>query len=85
MITDAIISALLAALDALVSLVPVVTLPVLTVTSFATQFASLISGIHRAAPLGDALAVLALGLLVMFALATFDLGVWVYHQFWGSS
>ena len=74
-----------AALGGVLSRFPVIALPTLTIPSRAGEFAALIGGIHRAAPLGDVLAVLVLVLAVSAGLAVWDLGVFIYHQFWGAS
>jgi sterol desaturase/sphingolipid hydroxylase (fatty acid hydroxylase superfamily) len=84
-ITDFIIDALMGALDAVLSLLPVVLLPVVTVTSYGAQFAGYVAGMSRVVPLADIVVLLGLGVAVFVAFSVTDLGVWIYHQFWGSS
>jgi len=52
---------------------------------FAADFAGLVTQLHGVLPVADVLVMLAATLAVAFVLALFDVGVWVYHQFWGSS
>lgn len=85
MVTDLIVDAFMAALDAVLSLLPVVTVPASAVLSFAGDFVGFVVGMQRVVPLADILVLLVAQIAVMLALATFDLGVWIWHQFWGAS
>lgn len=80
MITDFIITAFLAGIDALVSLFPTVTF--LTNVNMGVK---LPADINRIIPLNFILATALICLGIRLALDGWDAVVWVYHQFWGSS
>lgn len=79
MITTAIVSAVLACLDAVFSLLPNFTLD-LPGTSDIWRNLELVNGVFPAVTLARQLTIY-LSLLV--AIRLWDFGVYVYHQFWG--
>jgi hypothetical protein len=83
-ITDAIVSALLGSLVALVSLLPSWTPPTADAAGH-TFFIEAVRAVNSIIPLYPVLACAALYLTLLALLRGFDLGVWVFHQFWGSS
>lgn len=82
MITDIIISAFVAGIGALLDLLPTWTIPTIPVTSAPITAAEQLS---RVFPVMSVVVVLLLILGLKVLLGAFDVAVWVYHQFWGSS
>jgi hypothetical protein len=81
MITDLVVTALLAALTALTSLLPPVPVPVAS----STRFGELGYTLNQFLPIVQ-IATAALACLAVYAaMNLWNLGVWVYHQFWGSN
>ncbi len=80
MITDAILTALLGGLSALLGLAPVITIPDLQASSIVTAIAAATGFVPVAAMVTMLLAYLA----VMVGMQGWELVAFVYHQFWGS-
>lgn len=83
MITDALVSAILGALSALVGLFPstgTVTLGQGTTTTIT----SWVGAANSFIPLQALITVIGALLALQLALYLWDLAVWVYHQVWGS-
>jgi hypothetical protein len=80
-ITDALIGTFLTLLDALVSLFPSWTPPVLSASTGAVAAVQQASAIFPVASMVQALVAC---LLLLVLLQGWDLVVWVFHQFWGS-
>lgn len=81
MIIHAIIMAVLGCIDALVSLFPSWSMSDVISNNGALSWAAAMENLF---PVSAILMSLSLILLVKTALSVWGLGVWVYHQFWGS-
>lgn len=79
-IVDLIVSALLAGLDALTSLLPTVTIPV----GSQVHVGSLAVELGRVVPVAQIILGLSACIGLRLVMYGWDLVVWVYHQFWGS-
>lgn len=80
MITNLIVTAFLAGLDAVLSLFPIVAFP----TDVGMSIGNTVGEINLIFPLKLVMQLFVASIAVRIALNTFDMGVWVYHQFWGS-
>lgn len=80
MLINALVTAVLACVDALVSLFPSFsfTLPNDDIVI------SFIAGANRLMPLATALALIGTVLTLRLAMFGWDIVVWIFHQFWGS-
>lgn len=83
MITDAIVSAFLGALEALLSLLPD-TGPVVVSGASTTAVTGWAGAANSWVPVTLIVGVLGMLIAVELALVLWDLIVFVYHQFWGS-
>lgn len=86
MVTDAIFGVLFSGLSALLSLLPVWSLP--TATDSTGPLGSILRAIitvDAVVPIRTAATALAASLALLLLLYAWDFLVWVYHQFWGSS
>lgn len=81
MITNAIVSAVLASIDALVTLLPVFTWPVRVVSGVFLFMAQA----NRVVPIVVAAAMLAVFLVLKLAMNGWEFALFIYHQVWGSS
>lgn len=81
MIIGYVVSALLACIDALVSLFPSFTINL----PGNDGVLAIISAADGVVPVHTASQALLLALTILLGLRLFDFGVWVFHQFWGSS
>lgn len=82
MITGAVVGALLACLDALLSLMPTFSLP----DSEAYHgHLSWVYDVGQLLPVQVVMSMLLIALAVELALRLWDVAVFVYHQFWGSN
>lgn len=83
MITEFIINAFLAGVDAILSLIPDFTN--YTEPSDGFSVGSIVGNFNQIFPiiLVMQLALFAIGIRLLFN--AFDLAVWIYHQFWGAS
>lgn len=81
MIVDWIVTALLASIDAILGLFPTWTWPTRALTS-SLEF---VGQANRVVPVATAAAMCGIYLAVKAGFAVFDLALWIYHQFWGSS
>jgi hypothetical protein len=85
-IIDAIVTAFLAALDALLSLIPdLIADDYDDNGAFSNNVFFLTSQITRVFPLGFFVVGMVMFLTVTLGLALWDLTLWVYHQLWGSA
>jgi len=82
MITDAIVSAFLAAVAALFSLLPSITLPDITPDMQLFQYARAFGNI---VPLNDLFICVGISIGLHLLFNAWDLALFVYHQFWGSN
>jgi hypothetical protein len=83
MITDAVVQALLAALSALLTLLPA-TGNLTLGSGVDTSVMGWVGAANSFVPLVSILQVLVLLAGVQLLLMAWDLAVWVYHQIWGS-
>ena len=82
MITDLILNAFLACIDALVSLLPTINLPPLIPFDLIAQFSY---SMNRVTPLGTVLQLMFVAIGIRLALQGWEFIQWIYHQFWGAS
>lgn len=86
MITDAVVQSFLAAVSALLTLVPAFTLPdFLAGEGAANTVAQGWRAANGVLPVYTIAQTLTAYLLVLLGLRLWDVAVWVFHQFWGSS
>ncbi|MBN9326848.1 MAG: hypothetical protein BGO38_05350 [Cellulomonas sp. 73-145] len=83
MITDALISAALGALSALIGLFPA-TGPVTLGQSTSTTVIGWTAAANSFIPLQALITVIGVLLALQLALYLWDFAVWIYHQIWGS-
>lgn len=85
MITDAIINALLGGINALLSLLPSYELPDGRDSEFGYQLGALVSQADHIFPLATITKIIGLAFALRILMASWDLIVFIYHQFWGSN
>lgn len=84
MITDLIISTFLACIDAILSLIPNVSLPVPTPGATA-NIASVSFSMARIIPIITMMELAGVAIGIRLALQGYELALYIYHQFWGSN
>ncbi|MDR1188132.1 MAG: hypothetical protein LBK95_11875 [Bifidobacteriaceae bacterium] len=85
MITEFILECLFGLIRGLIALGPSYTPPVADAASQASMVGATASGLNSYAPVGTLALVLALLVAAKLALMVWQLVVFIYHQFWGSS
>lgn len=83
MITDLVVTAILGALTALLSLVPSWTAPTMEGSS-GLILGQYLSRMNTVLPMGTIVSIIAASLALRLILASWDSIVWLFHQFWGS-
>lgn len=81
MVTDLVIEAFLASLEAVMSLMPAWDWPVRTIVGTV----GFVGQANRVVPVATIAAMFGLYIGLLLVIRVFDLAVWVYHQFWGAS
>lgn len=81
MITDFLITALLAGFDSVLSVLPTITLPD---PDGYVGIGRVIGSIDAVFPLATMLVLLGITIAVELGLRSVEFGIWLYHQFWGS-
>lgn len=85
MVTEAIVSALVGILEGLVSPLPTYTLDTASFNTTAVSVGSIASVLNGYAPIAQVGIGLAVVLGLKLALLTWQVVVFIYHQFWGSN
>lgn len=81
MITNLIVTAFLASIDALTSLFPSFSMPSFPAASSAI---SAVANLNMLFPVCTLILCITSAVVIMIALYGWDAILWVYHQFWGS-
>lgn len=85
MIVDAIVSAFLSALSALLTLIPDVQLPDIQSSEITGgSFIGTAVDFNGIAPIWLLIKMIALSITIHLAMLVFELALWAFHQVWGS-